>query len=248
MARYPEIHQNPSPNDGTKGELGHIPALACVLHLTYGHVGGDEQVFLYGVGIHFYVWQTGFIEQFYDTENECWGCNGANREAVQIEFEGEGPLNDEQIEAGGRLIKMIAERESIPLSYLDPGNTARASVHVNDGNYRGFISHYNVQTDDNSEQHTDAITLDEWKRMIAGADAPADDNEDDEMQRYSTTDNAKTTYYREARGYLIALSDPDAYRDVVVNKAKVEPLGGFLNALAWNASTKAAFTKMGVPL
>jgi hypothetical protein len=157
-----------SPNDGSRGKLQ--PNTNEVEHQTFGSEGGDLQVGLYGVGFHWYITLDGRIFQLWDTDS------GANFRAMGREYESPagGPLTEQQLGAGGYLTALEIRLGLLTDSYVDPDTTARASIWVNrDPDFHGAISHYNVQTDDGSVQHTDHITKAEWDRMRNGQPAPS---------------------------------------------------------------------------
>lgn len=153
---------------------GDLKPIAIVLHRTYGAWGGDYSVGKQGI-FHFLLGKDeGNWVQFAPTEVVQYHCNGANFKAVGIEIEGtnDDPLTSWQLARLGDVLDWLHAEHGIPLDYLDPNSVAPASVHVNDGNFRGVISHVSVATDDGSQQHTDEIPVSTFNAAVAAPTPP----------------------------------------------------------------------------
>lgn len=171
------------PTDPTEPK-GSFTPIAVVLHRTYGAWGGDYSVGKQGIFQFLIGKQAPNRVQFMDANSVAWHCNGANFKAVGVELEGtnEEPLTDWQKQSLAEVLQYMHTTYDIPLDYLDPATVAPASVHVNDGNFRGVISHVSVQTDDGSQQHTDEITVPDFHAATGGT-APAPTEDDDDMAK-----------------------------------------------------------------
>jgi len=154
---------------------GPLDPIAIVTHRTYGAWGGDYSVGKQGI-FHFLIGKNdGNWVQFAPTDVVQYHCNGANFTAVGIEIEGtnEDDLTPWQSARLGDVLQWLHATHGIPLDYLDPNSVAPASVHVNDGNFRGVISHVSVMTDDGSQQHTDEISVAAFNAAVNAQPAPA---------------------------------------------------------------------------
>lgn len=150
---------------------GPITPIAVVLHRTYGFWPGDYSVIKREGTAHWLIGQDDRQwVQFMDSGIITWHCNGANAKAVGIELTGtnEDTLTDWQVARLADILAWLVTVHGIERVYLDPYSAGFASVWVNGGSYRGAISHYNVMTDDGSYQHTDLVTLADWKRTSSG--------------------------------------------------------------------------------
>lgn len=164
MAQIPGCPQDPVPE---KRPFVAPAPIACVLHRTYGGWAGDYQVIKANGTCQILIGkEPGQWVQFMDTRSIAYHCNGANFYAVGVELTGvnEDVLTDWQVQCLHAVIETLAAEHNIPKTYLDPDSVPPASVHVNDGTFKGYISHRSVQTDDGSQQHTDMITVADWYR------------------------------------------------------------------------------------
>lgn len=154
---------------------GPLAPIAVVLHRTYGAWPGDYSVGKQGIFHILLGKDEGRWAQFAPTEIVQWHCNGANGKAFGVEIEGtnDEPLTDWQAARLGDVLRYARDAHGIPLDYLDPDSVPRASVHVNDGTFRGVISHCSVQTDDGSSQHGDFITVADYQRAVGTTPTPA---------------------------------------------------------------------------
>lgn len=145
---------------------GSLTPIAIVLHRTYGQWAGDYSVGKNQGYFQFLIGQDdGQWVQFMDTNSVAWHANGANFKAFGIELTGtnEDTLTPWQLDRLGAVLHWASTTHGIPLTYTDPSVTQPASIHVNDGNFQGVISHASVQTDDGSAQHSDLITLSDYQ-------------------------------------------------------------------------------------
>lgn len=164
MARCLAVPQDPDIDTNSAG-LATITPIAAVVHDTIGvYTGpdsGDSQYIENHRLAHFVVGEDeGEWEQLLDTEVFAAHANGANRKAFGVEFsrlEAGMPLTDWQKYAWAVIREWAATVHGIPNVYLDPTTVPDASVWVNGGTFRGWISHTSVKTDDGSAQHTDWV-------------------------------------------------------------------------------------------
>lgn len=164
MARCLAVPQDPDIDANSAG-LAAITPIAAVVHDTIGvYTGpdsGDSQ-YIENHGLaHFVVGEDeGEWEQLLDTEVFAAHANGANRMAFGVEFSrlaAGQPLTDWQKRAWSVIREWAATVHGIPNTYLDPTTVPDASVWVNGGTFRGWISHTSVRTDDGTAQHTDWV-------------------------------------------------------------------------------------------
>lgn len=154
---------------------GSLDPIAVTLHRTIGQwpgdysVGKNEGLFQFLIGQDDGQWV-----QFMDTNSVAYHCNGSNFKSFGIELSGQNgePLTAWQIARLGDILRWANTVHGIPLVYQDPAVTPAASIHVNDGNFRGVISHVSVQTDDGSSQHVDYVPLGEFQTAVAGPTPP----------------------------------------------------------------------------
>lgn len=152
----PGVPQAPCADFGTP-----IVPVAGVVHDTIGTWPGDRDYVQANSLAHFTIGpDEGQWAQHAPITVFLPHCNGANRKALGIEFSAltAGQALTDWQKRAWRTIRRWAEDEfGIPDTYLDPASVPFASVHVNDGTFRGWISHASVQTDDGSAQHTDYV-------------------------------------------------------------------------------------------
>lgn len=148
---------------------GGIVPIAHVIHRTYGFWPGDYAVIKSAGTAHWLTGQEpGQEVQFMDSSIITYHCNGANQLATGDEYTGtnEQRFTQWQVDRLGARLDWLRETHGIQKVYLDPFSRPPASVWVNGGGYRGSLSHYSVQTDDGSSQHTDLILLEDWERAV----------------------------------------------------------------------------------
>lgn len=148
---------------------------AVTLHRTYGSWAGDDAVIDHGGLAQWLIGKDpGNWRQYMGADEIAYHCNGANFVGPGIELEGtnEDVLTDWQVQCLGTIAQWCNANLNIPLTYQDPATTPPASIHVNDGNFYGFISHASVMTDDGSAQHSDLVTMADWQRAVGTAPTP----------------------------------------------------------------------------
>lgn len=193
MPWMPGVPADPAPT------FGALAPIAIVLHRTYGGWGGDYAVGKRGT-FQFLIGQDdGQWVQFASTDSVCYHCNGANLKAFGIELTGtnDDPLTDWQAARLGDVLRWGHAEHGIPLDYTDPLTIPPASIHVNDGTFRGVLSHASVMTDDNSSQHSDMVTVADYNRAIVPA------QQEDDTLYLNCTSGQQTADC--AQGYIYAV-------------------------------------------
>jgi peptidoglycan hydrolase-like protein with peptidoglycan-binding domain len=164
MPRVSQFNQVAGNPHGTNDSV-----MAGVLHRTYSPSIGSAFNAILNNGTAHTLHGDGHSDEFMDMLERAYHANGANWKAIGAEFHGtnEDPLTDDQVRDLAILIVFGRDVLGIPVTYLNPFDQAPASVHVNAGVYSGWLSHYSVQTDDGSAQHTDLVTVEDWNRAMA---------------------------------------------------------------------------------
>lgn len=163
-----------------------IVPLAVVLHKTIGRYSGpdsgDSQYIENHELAHYVIGEDdGEWEQVLDDEVFAAHCNGANNAAIGIEFsdlDPHGELNSWQVLCLAHLMDEFNQRLDIPKVYVDPNSAEFASIRVDDRNFRGWISHYNVKPW-SGIQHHDRIPIESWNKALYLSQTP---EEDDDMR------------------------------------------------------------------
>lgn len=188
-----------------------------------------------GASAHFGISYDGHVVQWVDTADVAYHACRANWTGwVGIENESDpdrpdGPPTGAQIESMGAIIRWLGV-PAVPASSPTSGGV---------GYHRQFPGACNAawgQTACPGQGFVDAIPA------ICVAAGGSTISEDDVI--YSTSDNGKVTYYRDAGGFLVSLAPEEAAP--YYGKTNIVDLGGPLAAVAFNARTIAAKKKLGV--
>lgn len=223
---------------------GSLTPVAVTLHRTYGGWGGDYSVGKNQGLFQFLIGQDdGQYVQFMETTSVAYHCNGANFKSFGVELTGtnEDALTAWQVAKLGEVLRYASSEHGIPLVYQDPVSTPPASIHVNDGNFRGVISHVSVMTDDGSSQHTDLVTVADFNAAIQQPGPTPTPTGDDDVTLYKITgSDGNYVLHREAAGILIPLTAQETMKYTPgIQAGWVHEIdwGGDLDAVSFNQKT-----------
>lgn len=147
---------------------GALAPVAITLHRTHGHWPGDYAAGKTGLFQFLIGQEDGQRVQFMSTTSVAWHANGANLKSFGVELTGtnEDPLTDWQVANLGEILRYAHDEHGIPLDYVDPITQPPASIHVNNGQFFGVISHISVRPDDDEPQHEDFVTVADFDRAV----------------------------------------------------------------------------------